>query len=183
MRSKSALVALLTLILLLGGCTTTTLEQATVVGPRPQSTTIAIGDVLVSDELWQSYALHVRRGLTDQLAKSQAFSQIINPAPNPIPIGSIVLTGHLTEADKGSMAARFIIGFGAGRARAAASFRIADNQGAVLAEFVERKAYSGGVGIGGLNMLDMEDLMYKLGQEAAETVAAWAQTGKLQMQP
>ena len=87
---------------------------------------------------------------------------------------AIVVSGKLTEIDKGSTAARWIIGFGAGRAIARGTFEIKDAGGATLARFESRKAYSGGAGIGGANLLDMDDLVRKLGEETANSLIRWS---------
>ena len=90
------------------------------------------------------------------------------------PPAAVVISGKLTEIDKGSTAARWIIGFGAGRAIARATFEIKDAGGVTLARFESRKAYSGGAGLGGANLLDMDDLVRKLGEETANSLIRWS---------
>jgi hypothetical protein len=90
-----------------------------------------------------------------------------------------VINGNVTEAEKGSAAARFLIGFGAGKAHVTAEFQILDSNGKQLAKFSVRKAYSGGIGIGGASFLDMDDLAKRLGEDTATTVVNWNKTGKL----
>ncbi len=96
--------------------------------------------------------------------------ELVQPAPREmidtvvvaagaVPPSAVVISGKLTEIDKGSTAARWIIGFGAGRAIARGTFEIKDTDGVTLARFEGRKAYSGGAGIGGANFLDMDDLV------------------------
>ena len=63
---------------------------------------------------------------------------------------------------------------GAGRERVTGLFEIADASGAVLARFENAKAYSGGAGIGGFDMLDLDELMEKFGAETADAVVRWS---------
>ena len=100
-------------------------------------------------------------------------------APEKLPPSSILLSGKITEVDKGSKALSFIIGFGAGKAHASGLFRIRDDSGDVLAKFESREAYSGGAGIGGVDLLDVDDLMQRLGEETANSVIRWSQGGSL----
>jgi hypothetical protein len=72
--------------------------------------------------------------------------------------------------DEGSAAARFIIGFGAGRAKARGIFEIHDSNGVALARFEAREAYSGGAGIGGASFVSMEQLLSKLGESTVKSV-------------
>lgn len=59
-------------------------------------------------------------------------------------------------------------------------FEIADAQGITLTRFSGRKAYSGGVGIGGFDMLDMDELMSELGVATAESVIRWSKGESLE---
>jgi hypothetical protein len=59
-------------------------------------------------------------------------------------------------------------------------FEVADQDGKVLTKFHSRKAYSGGAGIGGFDLVDMQDLARKLGEDTAESIVRWSLTGKLE---
>jgi hypothetical protein len=59
-------------------------------------------------------------------------------------------------------------------------FEVADQDGKVLTKFQSRKAYSGGAGIGGFDLVDMQDLARKLGEDTAESIVRWSLTGKLE---
>lgn len=124
--------------------------------------------------------VEIHRELATELTASKAFSQVLDPAPTPIPADTLVISGHITEVEKGSAAARWIIGFGAGRAHLTAEFELNDASGKQLGTYSVRKTYSGGAGIGGAGLLDMDDLAQKLGKEAADSLASWAKTGKFE---
>ncbi len=169
------LAPVVTIVVLLGACTTTTITPE-LVRPAPEQKidTVVVADLTSEDELLDLYIPHLREGLVARLREAGDFSEVIVGSASPAPPAAIVVSGKLTEIDKGSTAARWIIGFGAGRAIARASFEIKDTGGATLARFESRKAYSGGAGIGGANFLDMEDLVRKLGEETANSLIRWS---------
>ncbi len=175
------LAPVVTIVVLLGACTTTTITPE-LVQPAPEQKidTVVVADLTGEDELLDLYIPHLRQGLVARLREAEDFREVIvgsaSPAPPaaPVPPTAIVVSGKLTEIDKGSTAARWIIGFGAGRAIARATFEIKDAGGATLARFESRKAYSGGAGIGGANFLDMDDLVRKLGEETANSLIRWS---------
>jgi hypothetical protein len=143
-------------------------------------TTVAVGEITGADELWHSYTVEIHRELATELIAGKAFSQVLDPVPTPLPAEVLVLSGHITEVDKGSTAARWLIGFGAGRAHMTAEFELKDANSNKLGTYSVRKTYAGGAGIGGANLLDMDDLARKLGKEAADSLATWAKTGKFE---
>jgi len=160
--------------LLLPSCTTTTVTPEYVNGPSRNYDKVIIGDISVADELWETRIPYLRRGLVAALRDDGEFSEVLDSVPESVPEGAIVVSGQVTEVDKGDKALRFLIGFGAGRAKAAGLFSIGDAQGATLARFESRKAYSGGAGIGGFDMLDTDELMGKLGEETGHAISRWA---------
>jgi len=164
-----------TIVVLLGACTTTTITPQ-MVRPAPEQKidTVVVADLTSEDELLELYIPHLRQGLVARLREAGDFREVIVGSVSPAPPAAIVVSGKLTEIDKGSTAARWIIGFGAGRAIARATFEIKDAGGATLARFESRKAYSGGAGIGGANFLDMDDLVRKLGEETANSLIRWS---------
>jgi hypothetical protein len=91
--------------------------------------TVAVGDITGSDELWHNYAIEIHRALATELTESKSFSQVQDPAPRPPSIDALVISGHITDVDKGSAAARWIVGFGAGRAHMTAEFELKDGGG------------------------------------------------------
>lgn len=166
--------------IILSACTTTTITPEITERPSQRVDTIAVGNLEAADTLWEDKIPYFRRALVERLRESKAFRQILDPAPEPLPEGTVRLSGHVTEIDKGSQALRLLIGFGAGRARAAGTFEIRDQDGTLLARFESRKAYSGGIGIGGIDLLDMDELAQRLGEETADTVIRWSQGRPLQ---
>ena len=166
-------------VLMVTGCTGTTVKPSMTQQDAARTySAVAIGDIAASDELWHAYAIELRRELANQLVVARAFSQVLDPAPTPLPADVLLISGRLTEVDKGSTAARWIVGFGAGRAHMTGEFQLKDTTGAQIGAYSVRKTYSGGAGIGGANLLDMDDLAKKLGAAAADSLAGWAKTGK-----
>ena len=169
------LAPVVAIVVLLGACTTTTITPE-LVQPAPEQKidTVVVAELTSEDELLELYIPHLRQGLVARLREAEGFREVIVGSASPAPPAAIVVSGKLTEIDKGSTAARWIIGFGAGRAIARATFEIKDAGGAILARFESRKAYSGGAGIGGANLLDMDDLVRKLGEETANSLIRWS---------
>jgi len=172
--ASGRLFLLLVVGIFLPSCTTTTITPEFVQAPTRDYDKVVISDIGVADELWEARLPYLRRALVAKLREDEKFAEVIDPAPNPVPKDAIVISGKVTEFDKGDKALRFIIGFGAGRAKAAGLFSIHDAQGMILAQFESRKAYSGGAGIGGFDMIDMDELMQKLGEETAQSIIRWA---------
>jgi hypothetical protein len=80
------------------------------------------------------------------------------------------VTATLIEVDKGDVALRFFIGMGAGRERAGARLVIKNAGGDTLGTLDVHKAYSGGAGIGGASLIDIEDLAKQVGEQAAQSL-------------
>jgi hypothetical protein len=170
---------LMTLLLLIG-CTTTTVQPELLHQPAAVYRVIAVGAVSAADEdLGHTAAVLARRSLVAELIKSQQFAEVLDVALNPPQPGTLLTSGKVTEIDKGSTALRFIIGFGAGRARLAGEFKLADAGGSTLAQFSVSKEYSGGAGIGGADLVDMDTLAAQLGEAAANAIVNWTQRGAL----
>lgn len=173
--SRCVLPALAAMLLVgLGACTTATITPEFVKPAKQTVHTVAIGDITTDEELWQLYIPHFRHGLINKLNESDAFEEVLETAPETMLPGAVLITGKLTEIDKGSAAARWIIGFGAGREKARGEFQISDDAGLALARFQSWKAYSGGAGIGGAGFVDIEDLVEELGQQVAGSVIRWS---------
>ncbi len=183
------------IVVLLGACTprdldrvlgrtaiTSTTITPELVQPAPEQKidTVVVADLTSEGELLDLYIPHLREGLVARLREAGDFREVIVGSASPAPPAAVVVSGKLTEIDKGSTAARWIIGFGAGRAIARGTFEIKDAGGAALARFESRKAYSGGAGIGGADFLDMDDLAQELGEETANSLIRWSQGGPLE---
>ncbi len=176
------LLPVLAVGLIAAGCATTTVDKNMLQMAARTYPVVVIGDLNSGDQTWQGYVAQARKGLDTKLTDSKAFVQVVDPASNPLPANAVIVTGKLTEADKGNTALRWLIGFGAGKAHITGEFQLAEPNGTVLGKFSVRKAYSGGAGIGGANLLDMDDLAQQLGEETANTIVAWTKTGNLQSQ-
>jgi hypothetical protein len=157
----------------LGACTTTTVTPEQVYPPTERYRTVAVGDISAEDEIWAGKERYVRAGLVERLRDSGAFDSVLYPAPDPLPPEAILVSGHVTEANKGDRWMRFLVGFGAGEASAQGEFQIENGAGVPLARFETEEAYQGGTGLGGFDFYDMDDLMVMLGEETAEWVVDW----------
>lgn len=172
-RAWGSVVLLLAVGIFLSSCTTTTITPEVVNAPKRDYHKVVIRDIGATDQLWESRLPYLRRALVAKLRENEQITEVFDPAPEAVPEDAIVISGDVTEIDKGNKALRFIIGFGAGRSKAAGTFSIHDAQGTVLARFESRKAYSGGAGIGGFDMLDMDEMMEELGEETALSIIRW----------
>ncbi len=164
-------------VLVLAGCTTTTIEPQVLQKPAGAYDAVIVGDLKIEGELWQHLLPHFRHEMVQKLRQSKAFGKVVVVKKTPAPAAqksSIVVSGRITEIDKGSAAARILIGFGAGRAKVRGKFTIRDNAGNTLAKFGAAESYSGGAGIGGWTMIQMEELLQRLGASTAETVVRWS---------
>jgi hypothetical protein len=177
MRKRLSVSSYGPLLAAVAGCTGTTVHPSVTQQAVPKTYTVAvIAEILSNDELWHNYTIEARRQFVSELAASQAFAQVLDSASAP-DSNVLIVKGQIIEVDKGSAAARWIVGFGAGRAHITAEFLLTDSKGASLATYTVRKTYAGGAGIGGAGFLDMDDLAQKLGKEAADSLAEWAKTG------
>jgi len=179
MSSSRIFAAAASAVLLLCACTSTTITPMEGNASSKSYSTIAIGEITAKDSLWNSDTEVVRRALIKKLNETKAFAQVVDPAPTPLQDNAVLLTGEITDFDKGDKALRAIIGFGAGAATMTGVFKIRDSSGAVLTSFQTEKGYSGGAGIGGFDLVDMDDLAGKLGEETADVVVRWSKGQKL----
>jgi hypothetical protein len=169
------------ILLLLIGCTTTSVQPEMFRQPAAAYRVIVVGAVSAADEdLGHTAVVLARRGLVAELIKSQQFAEVLDTAPIPPQPGSLLTSGKITEIDKGSTALRVLIGFGAGRSRMAGEFKLSDASGATLAQFSVSKEYSGGAGIGGADLVDMDTLATQLAEAAASAIVNWTQKGAFQ---
>ena len=165
---------------LVSGCTTTTITPELANPPEHSFDMAAVGEVTAADKLWDGLIPYFRRGFRDQLGKDKAFTSVSEDPPTaPVAASTLIISGTITEIDRGNAAARFIIGLGAGRAIARGTFEIHDANGMTLAKFESRKSYSGGAGIGGMDMVSMEELVQQLGAETGNAVSRWMKGQRL----
>ncbi len=141
---------------------------------RPTVTTIVVGDIVAADPLWETYRLHVSRGITEWYGRNASSLKVLTAKPATPSEDTVVLVGRITEVDKGNSALRLFIGMGAGQAKMKGDFEIRRLDGVLLAKFSARESYLGGAGIGGAGILDLEDLARRFGETVAESALKWS---------
>ena len=167
--------SVLLVLFLAAGCTFGGVTPISVTPPPPKRpSTLILGEIHVPNPAWAAAPQHFRGRAYDWLTKNPSFEKVLTEPPaEPIP-DSITLTGTIVELDEGSAALRFFVGMGAGQARAKGEFQILGPDGAELARFQARRSYLGGAGIGGGGMLDMDELVRRLGEAVAQMTVNWS---------
>jgi len=180
MRQKHLWLVILLLVLCAAtqACTFKHVQSTVSTAPPERYTTVAVGSITSEDKLYENLAAHFRRGFVEAMGELKAFETIQDPAPGTLQPSSVLVSGTLTEINKGSEALRWIIGFGAGRASITGNFAIRNAKGETLAQFDAREAYAGGLGIGGAGFLDMEDLARRFGKTVAKRTVQWSRGEK-----
>ncbi len=183
---RMVLILLAAAPLMLCGCVGTFKEVTPVaIGPAPaqRPTMLVLGETKVSDGrlsaaeqrlISQSFQM----GVEKWCAENKSFA--ISIGSSNVPPEAIVLTGDITEVEKGSASERFWVGMGAGQAKVAGQFTLTKPDGKPLGSFNARKSYLGGQGIGGWDMMDMNDLAGRLGQLVAEMTDKWVHGEKME---
>lgn len=180
MTPRIARSGLLVALAWLAGCAATWVEKVTPGEPPATPSAVYVEAVRAGDELWQSHAIRMRRALTAELRRLNGFPEVFDTLPESPPAGLLIVSAALTELDKGNVAARWLIGFGAGRARTAADIALLDDSRQSVARFTVAKTYAGGSGLGGANFLDVDDLVDQLGVAAGTSITNWVKTRKLE---
>ncbi|HEY7519599.1 MAG TPA: DUF4410 domain-containing protein [Methylomirabilota bacterium] len=172
------LILALSLVLVASGCTfrsvKPTLGDATGPASQPRATSLVVGEIKTGDPLWETYRLHVTRGITDWYGRNAQDLKVLTAKPPDASPGTVVLIGTITNVDKGNTALRWIVGMGAGQAKVNGDFEIQSLEGVPLVKFSARESYLGGAGIGGAGFLDMEDLVKRFAETVAETTLKWS---------
>lgn len=176
----SALVGLV----LVSGCAGTFKEIKPLSSRQPPAERpkeIAVGDIRITDarlsapeQVTMAYAF--RLGVEKWCVAKKGLTYV---GETNSTVGRIVLSGIIQEVEKGSAAARFWVGMGAGQARVQGEFTLFGQDGSELTRFSARKSYLGGVGAGGWDMLELKELVSRLGEVAAETTDKWLRGEKL----
>ncbi len=175
------------LALLVSGCVSTFKEVKPLSSSAPPAikpTALVLGELKVSDARLtgteqETMARAFQCGVEKWCMEHRSLEVLKNVGLTNLPASAIQLQGNITEVEKGSAAARFWVGMGAGQQRALGDFALCDAVGANLTSFEARKSYLGGTGIGGMDMLKLEDLVDQLGQLVAETTDRWLRNGKI----
>lgn len=152
--------------------------------PVDRPSVVVLGDLRVTDSRYTAieqriYEDKFRLGFKEWLQKTNLFTQVMIESGVTPPPGSALVSGVIQEVEKGSQAARVLVGMGAGQARVQGEFVIQDPGGFEYARFRANRTYLGGTGLGGFNMIAMEELAFRLGASVAEAVAKWMQGKKL----
>jgi len=186
-RSSTALLALTLLPILATGCAGTFHEVRMLSPGQPPAerpTVLVLGAIEVTDTNITAtdkevYRLKFQDGVESWFAKTNTFRSVVLAGTNATP-NSITLSGKITEVNKGSEAARLLVGMGAGQERIRGEFEIKDSAGRSLIRFAERKSYLGGLEIGGADFLSLNELAFRYGEEVAENIAQWLHGQKLE---
>ncbi len=173
--------------LLTTGCVSTFSEVKPLsVAPPPtiKPKALALGqfkvcDTRLNDLEKQAMAQALQNGVEKWCAEHNSLELLKNVELTNLPPSAVLLEGTITEVEKGSAAARILIGMGAGQQRALGEFTVRGAEGARLAAFTARQSYLGGQAIGGLDELKLEDLVGRLGELAAATTDKWIKGGKI----
>jgi len=160
-------------LLLLAACTSNQIQTTESKAPARKYATVVVGDVTSTKPELQAYALWFRNALVQQLQLEQPFVTVIDPA-SPTPADGFRVTGELTEIDFGNTAARVIIGFGAGSQQVKGNFTLSEASGEALTRFSSSESYAGGAGIGGANLLSLEELCARFGKSTGQALARFA---------
>ncbi len=172
----------------LTGCVSTFKEVKPLTGgppPKERPSILALGELRISDariaEPEQKLLVGAfQLGVEKWCVEHKTFEVRTDLRGTNVPANAIVLNGNVTEVEKGSASARFWVGMGAGQARVQGDFAIHAADGAKLQGFTARKSYLGGSGIGGWDMMKMEELVGQLGQLVAESTDKWLRGVKLE---
>lgn len=172
---RSVLVAVLvSAVAITSACTFEAVRPELTIAPPQRYTTFVVGDIQVADKTWEALVPHFKKGVVENLAEAKAFEMVTETPSSAATASAITLSGTITEVDKGSAALRLFVGMGAGQAKVKGVFEIKDLSGKTLVKFEGRRSYLGGAGIGGAGLLDMDDLMNRLGKTVAETALRWS---------
>ncbi|HEV2391088.1 MAG TPA: DUF4410 domain-containing protein [Verrucomicrobiae bacterium] len=174
--------------LLAAGCVSTFKEVkplASGAPPKQRPSALALGELQITDarlsEPEKKVMAHAfQLGVEKWCAEHKSFDVLRDVPSTNVPPGAIILKGAITQVEKGSAAARFWVGMGAGQQRAVGEFMIHSSDGTKLTSFTARKSYLGGSGIGGWDMMKLEDLIDKLGQLVAETTDKWVRGERIE---
>src|SRR5258708_5625080 len=104
-----AATGLIALGLALSGCATTTVQSQLNQAPPRAYTVAIVGKIETKDQLWQSYAAQIRSALNEKLSASMAFGKVVDSPIMPAASDAILINGNVTEAEKGSAAARLLV--------------------------------------------------------------------------
>jgi hypothetical protein len=170
---KVMLTVCLTAALGMAACTTSHVDTVAMKPASERYQTVVVGKFTSVNQAWDHHVPYIREGMLKKLRESGEFATVMDSAETPLPASAVVVNGTLTEVDEGSTALRFIIGFGAGGEKVGGRFTIVAPDNTVLADFNHSEYYSGGAGIGGIDMLTIDQLMGRMGEKVEDAVIRW----------
>jgi hypothetical protein len=172
---RTAYRALAAISLCFTACTTVSVAPQSLQAPAQTYRTVIIGKIDTQDPTYAHLAGFFRKGFVQRLGELKGFDSVADASTSSAPPDAILISGTLTEIDKGDAVLRMLVGMGAGREHVTAKVEIQSSEGKSLGHFEARKAYSGGIGIGGAGFLDIEDLTKQVGEQAAQSLVDWSQ--------
>ena len=172
-RTASRLLAI-ALALAGAACTTVTITPQSMTAPTQTYRTVVLTGAETQNPDFVYLVKPFREGFLRRSTELKGFDTVVDLAPNPLPPDAILVSVVITDADKGNEALRLFVGMGAGREHVTAQLKIADAVGKPVGQFEARKAYSGGLGIGGAGFIDLESLTTQVGEQAAQSLLDWS---------
>lgn len=175
MRSNLRGVAL-TVLLVLGGCTTMTKEF--VAAPPEKPTFIAVGRIEPTCTEWERDALRFERELNAELRASGAFPEVRSSVARMLPEDALVINGTVIDADEGSDFQQTVLGIGG--PAATVEVRVTDGRDRVLLVFrksslIARK----NLDMTSWSPLEVRSLMDDLAKDSAREIVRWSKGGKV----
>jgi hypothetical protein len=154
-------------------CTSVRVQpQLGAAAPRAYSA-IAVGEIAIDDSASTPLLAAFHEGLLKGFADAHLPAATFNPLAVS-DSGAVVLSGRIVRFDRGSAAARWLVGFGAGAAKVRGTFTLTTVAGDTLAAFEAEESYRGGAGIGGVSFISFQDLVERFGRTVASKTAGWA---------
>jgi hypothetical protein len=176
-RQRSFLIFSLAALIFSGGmagCTVKRINPQVYTPPAQPYSGVALGQIGIYDYPYDYLVPYFRRGFVETIRQKQEFGTVEDPAPVPLPESSLLLTGKITEVNEGNEALRWIVGMGAGKAIVKGTFVISDASGRTLYQFEANESYSGGAGIGGASLIEIEGLVKAFGRTIAMRTIQWS---------
>lgn len=167
-------VALVTPLLALSvACTSVRVQpQLSAAAPRAYSA-VAVGEIAIEDSASAPLLAAFHDGLRKGFAAANLQAATLDPS-GASDSGAVVLSGRIVRFDRGSAAARWLVGFGAGAAKVRGTFALTTVSGDTLAAFEAEESYRGGAGLGGVTLISFQDLVERFGSTVATKTAGWA---------
>jgi hypothetical protein len=126
-------------------------ESATAGGPRTQYDAVAITPFTVADglDVPSDYLVSLMQDIVSEVQKTKKFRQVhLGDDVSESESGLLRISGNITQFDKGNRAARYFVGFGAGRSKiqARVTFTDAKTHQLLLEDDVDGKVVMGAFG-------------------------------------